>query len=123
MGRWEREISQLVKERRLLQKAWRKAEGEEKEGLQSLWRQLRGRLAQLRQAEWIRKHSSCKEKARASFFRDPFKYARGLLEEKKSGTLQTSEQELEEHIKEPPRESPLGSPGYVPRSPEPTTPL
>ncbi len=49
--------------------------GEEKEGLQSLWRQLRARLAQLRRAEWIRKRRRRKEKARASFFQDRFKYA------------------------------------------------
>lgn len=115
----------MVGERNL--PAGKGAVGEEKEGLQSLWRQLRARLAQLRRDERIRKHRNHKEKARASFFQDPFKYARGLLEEEKSGTLQVSEQELEEYIKDQLRdslrESLLGSPGYVPRPPEPTSPF
>ncbi|KAJ8278107.1 hypothetical protein GJAV_G00083890 [Gymnothorax javanicus] len=54
-------------------------------------------------------------------------HAQGLLEEKKSGTLQTTKQELEEHIKDQLRdslkESSLGSPGHVPRPPEPTSPF
>ncbi|KAF7648495.1 hypothetical protein LDENG_00156220 [Lucifuga dentata] len=106
-------------------KAWRKAEELEKEGLKILWDQLKGRLANLRRAERIRKHRSRKEKARASFFQDPFKYARSLLEEKKSRKLQVTAEELENHMKEQlcdsSRNIRLGSPGYVPRPPEPTS--
>lgn len=83
-----------------MRKAWRRAEEEEKEGLQNLWSQIRTRLTHLRRAERIRRRRSNKEKARTNFFRDPFKYARGLLEEKKSGKLQTTEQELEDYIKD-----------------------
>lgn len=85
-----------MKERRLLRKSWRKADENEKEGLKVLWDQIRSRLATLRRAERIRKRRGKKEKDRVSFFRDPFKYARSLLEEKKSGRLETTEQELEE---------------------------
>ena len=124
-GRREREIFQLVKERRLLRKAWRKAQDLEKEALKCLWDQLKSRLANLRRAERIRKRRSRKEKARTSFFRDPFKYARDLLEEKKSGKLETTAEELESHIKEQLGDSdqntPLGSPGHVPCPPEPGT--
>lgn len=71
-------------------------------------------------AERVRK---CREKARASFLW--VKYARGMLEEEKSGTLQTTEQELEEHCKDQlgdsQKGSPLGSPGHVPHPPEPCT--
>ncbi len=89
-GRWEREILRLVKERRLLTKAWRKAEESEKECMKALCGQLRERLATLRRAERIRRRRSRKEKERARFFRDPFRYAKGLLEEKKSGRLEAS---------------------------------
>ncbi|GAA6076947.1 uncharacterized protein LOC107739136, partial [Tachysurus ichikawai] len=45
-------------------------------------------------------------------------YARSLLEEKKTGTLYITKQELENHTKtqsrDSLRESPLGSPGYIP---------
>lgn len=43
----EREILQLLKENRLLWKAWRRAEDEEKEGFQNLWKQIRTRLTDL----------------------------------------------------------------------------
>lgn len=83
-GRREREILQLVKEQRLLWKAWRKAQGQKKEGLKSLWDQIKSRLAHLIRAEKIRKRRGRKEKARASFLKDSFKYARCLLEKSKS---------------------------------------
>ena len=41
----------------------------------------------LRRAERLRKRRNRKEKERANFFKDPFKHARQLLEEKKSGKL------------------------------------
>lgn len=87
IGRWEKEILQLVKERHLLWKAWRKAKDEEKECLKDLWSQIKARLANLRCAERIRSCRSHKEKARMSYLWDPFKYACGLLEEKSSGEL------------------------------------
>lgn len=60
----------------------------------------------------------------SSFFRNPFWHARGLLEEKTSGTLHIPKEELQEHIRtqysDPERNNPLGSPGYVPRPSEPS---
>lgn len=47
-GRREHEIHPLVKERRLLRKAWRKDKEDEKEGLRNLWEQIRARRAHLR---------------------------------------------------------------------------
>ncbi|XP_058614749.1 uncharacterized protein LOC131529194 [Onychostoma macrolepis] len=108
---------QLVKEHCLVRKAWRKAVDHEKEGLKNLWGQIRAKLTNLRRMERIRKRKRRKEKARSSFFQDPFRYARNLLEEKKNGTLHITGQELEEYIKiqtsDSLRESPLGSPGHV----------
>ncbi|KAL6466887.1 hypothetical protein MHYP_G00246910 [Metynnis hypsauchen] len=122
-GRREREIHNLVKERRSLRKAWRKAGDSEKEGLKALWAQIRTRLATLRRAERIRKRRSRKEKERAKFFQDPFKFARSLLEEKKNGKLEATAQELEEYminqLSDHERNIPLGSPGHVPRPAEP----
>ncbi|CAJ1069687.1 uncharacterized protein LOC118335412 [Xyrichtys novacula] len=97
-GRQEREIFQLVKERCLLRKSWKKAEAEEKEGLKDLWNKIKERLVHLRRAERIKKRRSRRKKARTCFFRDPFKFTRSLLEENKTGTLQVTKQELEQHI-------------------------
>ncbi|KAK0156469.1 hypothetical protein N1851_000237 [Merluccius polli] len=123
-GRREKEILQLVQRRRQLRKNWRKATHAEKEGLKALWEEVRKRLAELRRAERIRKHSKRKQKERASFFKNPFRHARKLLEEKKSGKLETTREQLEQHVKEPysdpQRSVPLGTPGYVPRPALPT---
>lgn len=62
-GRREMEILKLVKERRLLREAWRKAEEHEKEGLKAIWGQLKSRLANLRKVERIRKRRGRNEKA------------------------------------------------------------
>ncbi len=87
-GRREREIEQLVKRRRQLRKQWRKASREEKEGLKSLWEEVKNNLAGLRRAERIRKRRRRKEKERSNFFKNPFKHARQLLEDKRSGKLE-----------------------------------
>ncbi|XP_077382825.1 5-azacytidine-induced protein 2 isoform X1 [Festucalex cinctus] len=124
-GRREREIAQLVQRRRQLRKSWRKATQPEKEGLKVLWEEVRQRLSRLRRAERIRKRSQRKQKERASFFKDPFKHARQLLEEKKSGKLETTREQMEQHVKRQYsdllRNVPLGTPGYVPQPAPPTT--
>ena len=126
-GRREKEIEQLVKRRRQLRKQWRKASKEEKEGLKPLWDEVKKELASLRRAERIRKRRRRKEKERSNFFKNPFKHARQLLEDKRSGKLEITKSELENHIKEqysdPERSTPLGSPGYVPRPSPPAFPL
>lgn len=111
-GRREKEIDDLVASRRQLYKWCMKAEESEKEGLKALWNEIRRRLANLQRAER---------------FRNPFRHARRLLEKKTSGTLDVSKEKLEEHIRaqysDPARNKPLGSPGYVPRPPEPSAPF
>ena len=98
-GRREKEIDEVVASRRQLRKRWRKAEESEKEGLRALWDEIRRGLVNLRRAERIRRRRKSKEKERSSFFRDPFRHARVLLEEKTSGTLDISKEELDVHIR------------------------
>uniref|UniRef100_A0A3B1JJ67 Reverse transcriptase domain-containing protein n=1 Tax=Astyanax mexicanus TaxID=7994 RepID=A0A3B1JJ67_ASTMX len=124
-GRRERGIEELIANRRELRKRWRKAAPEEWEGLKLLWSDLKQRLGKLRRAERIRKRRQRKEKERRDFYRDPFKYACQLLEEKRSGKLSISKEDLEQYIKgqytDESRDIPLGSPGYVPRPDPPKT--
>lgn len=125
-GRRERHIELLISDRRHLRKRWRKAAPDEKEGLKLLWDELKQKLAKLRRAERIRRRRKRKEKERKNFFKDPFRYARQLLDEKRSGKLAITKEDLEHYIKgqytDAARDSPLGSPGYVPR-PDPQGPL
>ncbi|KAI8500672.1 hypothetical protein Bbelb_214900 [Branchiostoma belcheri] len=126
-GRREREILQLVRRRRQLRKLWRKASPEEKAGLQVLWEEVRARLKPLRRAERLRKKRKRKQKQRAEFFKNPYKFARALLEEKKGGSLNVGKEELEAHLEEtytdPERHKPLGPPGYIPRPAQPSVPM
>lgn len=65
------------------------------------------------------------KKKRGNFFKDPFKHARQLLEEKKSSKLEVTREQLEQHVRrqynDPTRNVPLGTPGYVPRPTPPTS--
>ncbi|KAL7853191.1 hypothetical protein AOLI_G00200350 [Acnodon oligacanthus] len=83
------------------------------------------KLAKLRRAERIRKRR--KQKERKDFFRDPFKYAHQLLDEKRSGKLIISKEDLEQYIKsqymDAARDTPLGTQGYIPRPDLPKTPF
>lgn len=126
-GRRERHIKLLISDRRHLRKRWRKAAPDEKEGLKLLWDEIKQKLAKLRRAERIRRRRKRKEKERKNFFKDPFRYARQLLDEKRSGKLAITKEDLEHYIKgqytDAARDSPLGSPGYVPRPDPPRTPF
>ncbi|KAK7930262.1 hypothetical protein WMY93_006657 [Mugilogobius chulae] len=119
----EKEIETLLLERRQLHKRWRKATTEEKAGLKVLWNEVKQRLAKLRRADRIRRRRKRKEKERKDFFRNPYKFARQLLDEKRSGSLNISKEELEQHMKavhsDKKRWTSLGSPGYIPLPPSP----
>lgn len=108
----ERHIELLISDRCHLRKRWRKAAPEEKEGLKLLWDDLKQRLAKLHR----RTDQEVEEKK--NFFKDPFKYARQLLDEKWSGKLAITKEDLEHYIKgqytDAAKDTPLSSPGYVP---------
>ncbi|KAK0136753.1 Retrovirus-related Pol polyprotein from type-2 retrotransposable element R2DM [Merluccius polli] len=97
-SRRQQEIERLVKERRGLKKQWRKAPEEEKEGINVLQAEIKNRLSALRRAENLRKRRKKKERARSNFFKDPFKFVKGLFTKEKSGNLQTTKECLEAHL-------------------------
>ncbi|KAI8490806.1 hypothetical protein Bbelb_315990 [Branchiostoma belcheri] len=127
ISRRQKEISKLIIRRRHLRKLWRKAGPDEKVGLQVLWEEVRTRLKCLRRAERLRRKRKRKENQRKQFFRNPFKFAKSLLEEKKGGDLTIGVEDLEAHLKatysDPEKDRPLDSPGYVPRPAEPSVPM
>ncbi|KAL2097226.1 hypothetical protein ACEWY4_006433 [Coilia grayii] len=97
---------------------------ESNSGLRLLWNDLKQKLAKPRHADRIRKRRKRKEKERRAFFQDPFGYARQLLDEKRSGKLDISKEELEQYAKthytDAAKDTPLGSSGYIQRPPPPT---
>ena len=60
---------------------------------------IKQRLATLRRAECLRKQHKRKERARAAFYRDPYKFVKDLFVKEKSGTLKATIRELEEHLR------------------------
>lgn len=123
-GRREKEIKQLFQRRHQLRKQWRKATHEQRQGLNLLWEKVRKNLSSLQRAERICKHRERKEKERSCFFKNPYQYAKHLLEDKKIGRLDISKTELERYFREqygdPAMSIPLGSPGYVPHPAPPS---
>ena len=89
-SRWQRETKKLVKERRKLRKQWKRATEEEREGIDVLQEELRSRLAILRRAEYLRKKRKKIDYVRTAFYRDPFKFVKGLFNQEKGGQLKAT---------------------------------
>ncbi len=98
-GRQEREIEQLVQQWHQPRKCWRKANQNEREDLKVLWTKIRQRLANLWRAERIRRRQKRREKEQAKLFKNPFRFARQLLEKAKPRSLEVTREDMEEHIK------------------------
>ncbi|GFO14906.1 reverse transcriptase [Plakobranchus ocellatus] len=105
------EMDTLSKQSRKLKKQIRAANSEKTNGLLVIWRQLKARHSALSRAESVRKKRSQKKKNQERFVRYPFKFARQLFQQPKSGTLTVDRKELETHLKktysDPTREIPL----------------
>ncbi|MGH0168978.1 UNVERIFIED_CONTAM: hypothetical protein FKN15_059057 [Acipenser sinensis] len=117
-SRRQQEIERLVRERRQLRKQWRRAEQSQKEGLNLLQRVIKDKLATLRRAERLRKRYKKKERARANFYKDPFKFVKKLFTSEKNGTLKASKVELERYLEEThtdsKRQEPMSIPSDIP---------
>ena len=98
-SRRQQEIQRLVKERRDLRKQWKRASAEERVGIDLLQTDLKGRLGRLRRAENLRTRHKRKERVRTSFYKDPFRFVKGLFTKEKSGSLKVPNRELEDHLK------------------------
>lgn len=71
-ARRQKEVKDLVADRRQLRRRWREAEAAERKGLTVQWDDIRRRLANLRRAERIRRRRKRKEREQANFFKKPF---------------------------------------------------
>ncbi|KAI8485155.1 hypothetical protein Bbelb_370800 [Branchiostoma belcheri] len=99
-NRREREIRQLRREIKALNKKYKRGPASEKEGIKQLTCQLRERLCRLRRAENVRKQRKQRANKRAQFVRDPFRFTKSLLGEAKSGRLASGREEVEEFLRE-----------------------
>jgi len=117
MSRRQQRIEGLVRERRQLRKQWKRAEQSQKEGLNLLQRAIKDKLATLRRAERLRKCYKKKERARANFYKDPFRFVKKLFTSEKNGTLEASRVELERYLEkmhtEAKRHEPMSIPSHL----------
>lgn len=71
----------------------------EKDSINSLQTDIRPCLAFLRRAENLRKRRRKKDHTRTHFYKYPFKFLKTLFAKEKSGALQTTRDDLEEHLR------------------------
>ena len=110
-SRREKEMKKLRKEKNSLRKRWRKATTDEKEGLTVLYENLKKRCRETERN--IRRNERRKEsrRTRERFLKNPYAATKKMFTESKSGRLNCSKAELDNHIREtysdPLREEPL----------------
>lgn len=71
----------------------------EKVGIEALRMTSGSGMATLQSTECLRKQRKRKDRARGTFYKDPYKFAEGLFVNEKTGTLKVPVGELEEHLK------------------------
>ncbi|XP_077380867.1 uncharacterized protein LOC144020874 [Festucalex cinctus] len=112
MNRRATKIHQLRQELRTLKKQFKRATEEEKQPLAELHNILRKKLTTLRRAEWHRRRGRERARKRADFIANPFRFAKRLLGDKRSGRLECSSEEVNYFLRntmtDPLREEELG---------------
>ena len=100
-NRRQRMMQDLRNKKRNLKKQIHLASSEdEKEGLLKIWQDLKEKHNALSRAENLRKRRAKRRKEQERFFQEPFKYARSLFDQPKSGVLKTEQDTLEKYLRE-----------------------
>ena len=95
----QQKIAKIRSEIRQLTKRYKEANDTKKEALAELRDDCKLKLKRLRQAECNRKQRKKRNQKRSEFIRNPFKFTKKLLNDKTSGDLVISKEEIEKHIK------------------------
>ena len=108
---------------RNLKRQLKDAPDEERPGIQELLDDLHKQILVISRAEHLRKKRKRKRKTREHFYKNPFKFAKSLFIEGKSGVMDVPQEELEAHLKktysDELKDVPLESFDDVPRPPPP----
>ncbi|XP_048863711.1 uncharacterized protein LOC125738598 [Brienomyrus brachyistius] len=117
-------VHHLRKELRTLAKQFKVADEEEKPPLAELRHTIRKQLKTLRRAEWHRRRRVERARKRSSFIANPFRFAKQLLGQKRSGRLECSQEEVDNFLhntlSDPVREQGLGPQTALRVMPTPT---
>ena len=126
-NRRQRLISDIRAELRTLRRAFRTARDEENIGLKQLRDEQRRELLTLRQAERTRTKRRKRERTRAAFISNPYKFSKTILDKETSGELVSSMGEIQQFLRathsDPCRNEPLGNCSRIEPEAQPTTPL
>ena len=95
----QQKIAKIRIEIRQLTKQYKEANETQKAALAELREDCKLKLKRLRQAENNRKQRKKRNQKRAEFIMNPFKFTKKLLNDKTSGQLVISKDEIEKHIK------------------------
>ena len=94
-----RKIEAIKKEKKALRKQWLNASPAEKPALLSLYEDVKKRLRLLLRQERKKERRKLRKRCHQSFMQNPFKFAKGISQEKRSGILECTKAEMENHLK------------------------
>lgn len=97
-SRRQREIDDIRRRKKIARKQWKEAGAGERPGLKVIWNDLKKRHSELCKAERTSKKRKEKTKCKEEFLKEPFKFARKLFEQPRSGVLSISKEDLERHL-------------------------
>ena len=99
LSRREMKIRSIKKEKKALRARWLKADEDQKAGLLKLYQDIKARLREEIRKDRRLQRRKKREQCRKSFLKEPFKFAKTLFSEARSGKLECSKEELENHLK------------------------
>ena len=99
-SRRNKRMEQLRKEKKDLHKQWKMAPVSDKEGLLVLYEDLKKKCRQMQKNIRSGERRKKAKRARQQFLKNPYGFTKRLFTEAKSGTLQCTKEELDEHLKE-----------------------
>lgn len=88
----------LRSEQRLLKRRLKESHLQEKEGILILLNEIKQEILKISRAENQRKKRKKRRQARKSFYTNPYGFAKKLFVESKSGQLDVSQKEIEDHL-------------------------
>ena len=97
-SRRDSKTTKLRAEKKKLRTRWLQADEQEKDGLKVLYEELKARHRRVVRDQRRLDRRREVRKARKDFISDPYKFAKGLFTESKSGKLECTKQELESHL-------------------------
>ena len=121
------EKGRLRQQHRHLKRRLKSAPESEKPGITSLLNDTRKKIQVLARAEYERARRKRRRAQMSAFYRNPYTFARKILQGKKSGSLNVPKEELEAHLRrtysDPERPEALPYIQGLPRPPQPGVPL